>query len=287
MRGSLIRLQRRLLLLAAILLPVLIPLLLVANFGKPDVAPVPIAVVDAPDRTKDGPAASLATDRDEPRVGDVQILPSFKTISHSIVRSELKRHEPASRSIVFSSNSTGAMTFVAAPSLNWMLSVPNAYLLGRVPYAVSQAWMPLYAVSDRLRYRLDHDQFSGREEVWLTSMQAWSRAQGDCEDHAILLADWLMDLGLDARVVLGKHVKEGHAWVVVFKDGKEYLLEATLKKKLKRWSAYPLASVLPDYHPEIMFNRDLLWFNTGSNLTVSYSGSQWRQAVRFLPTEAL
>jgi hypothetical protein len=72
----------------------------------------------------------------------------------------------------------------------------------------------------------------------------------------------------------------------VFKDGKEYVLEATLKSKLKRWSAYPLAGMLPDYHPEIMFNRELLWFNTGSNLTVSYSGSQWRQAVRFLPREA-
>jgi hypothetical protein len=276
-------LPRRLLALAAIVLPVWIPLLLVAKFGEPPAA----AEQAAWSSTAESRMPTPPLGGDEPRIGDVQILPNFEVVGYDRVRGDLKRYEPASRMIAFKSRATGVVEFVAAPGMDSLLSVPNAYLLGRTPYQVSQAWMPLYAVADRLRYQLDHHQFPGREEVWLTSMQAWSRGRGDCEDHALLLADWLIDLGLDARVVIGMHGKEGHAWVVVLRDGKEYLLEATLKQKLKRWSAYPLASMLPDYHPEIMFNRDLLWVNVGSKFTVSYSGPQWRQAVYFLPRAAM
>lgn len=277
------RLIKTLMLLLAITGPFWVSLLLAVSFGKAQRAPNADAyVLTPPARNKNELAPQAIAG---PRAGDVQILSSFSVVKHASIRRALMRFEPASRVVVFSLKPTNVITFVAAPGLGARLDVLNAFLLARVPYTVSQAWMPLYAVAEHMRYQLDHVQFPGREEVWLTPTQAWSRARGDCEDHALLLADWLIDLGFDARVVLGRHRKDGHAWVVVFKDGKEYLLEATLKQKLKRWSAYPLAHMLPEYHPEMMFNREFIWVNAGSDLTVSYSGPLWRQATRFLPTE--
>ena len=67
-------------------------------------------------------------------------------------------------------------------------------------------------------------------EIWQNSRQAYLHTRGDCEDHAIILADWLIALGHDARVVLGNHRGGGHAWVVLFQDGREMILEATSKK---------------------------------------------------------
>lgn len=221
--------------------------------------------------------------RNPPRSGAIRIKANGVRLNDAIIRKTLRQHEPAAWFYTFRNQTDKKVTLVAAPAVNGTLHVPQTFMLGKAPYRVEQIWMPLYAISERMRYQLDSKQFQGREEVWLTTLQAWSRAKGDCEDHAILLADWLIEMGLDARVVLGKHRREGHAWVVVFKDGQEYLLEATLKNKIKRWSVYPLAKSLPEYHPDMMFNRQTLWVNTGSVLTVNYSGPQWRPAFTFEP----
>lgn len=218
-----------------------------------------------------------------PRKGAVRIKANGVRLNDALIRKTLRKHEPATWFYTFNNKSNKTLTLAAAPTVDGTLHVPQTFMLGHVPYRAEQIWMPLYAISERLRYQLDRHQFQGREEVWLTTLQAWSRAKGDCEDHAILLADWLIEMGLDARVVLGKHRREGHAWVVVFKDGQEYLLEATLKRKIRRWSVYPLAKSMPEYYPEIMFNRQTLWVNTGSVLTVNYSGLQWRPVFTFEP----
>lgn len=224
------------------------------------------------------------TDSDDwrypPRAGMVRDSGTGARVD-KVFAQQLRRYEPASHGYTFKKRSDSALTYVAVPAVDGGLHSPQAFLLGRTPYSVDQAWMPLYAISERMRYQLDKQQFQGREEVWLTTLQAWSHAKGDCEDHAIPLADWLIEIGLDARVVLGTHRREGHAWVIVFKEGQEYLLEATDKKKVKNWSAYPLAKLLPDYHPEMMFNRETLWVNTGSALTVNYTGPQWWPTLRF------
>ena len=141
--------------------------------------------------------------------------------------------------------------------------------------------MPLYMLATRKLYQYDHLQYSGLKDVWQNSIQAYKNTRGDCEDHAIALADWLIGLGLDARVALGTFKEEGHAWVIVFKEGKEYLLEATKKTRISHWSRYRLAKVEADYHPTHLFNRDTLWINTGSKYTVSYSGKNWKQASTF------
>ncbi|MDO9225978.1 MAG: hypothetical protein Q8M09_15350 [Pseudomonadota bacterium] len=97
--------------------------------------------------------------------------------------------------------------------------------------------------------------------------------RGDCEDHALALADWLIGLGKDARVVLGHGLGGGQAWVVVREGEKTFLLEATDKRRVRRW-AYPLAELHPEYQPESMFNRHLWWENSGG-LTTDYARDQW------------
>ncbi len=154
----------------------------------------------------------------------------------------------------------------------------NAYFLDYVPFRDERVWVPLAVIAQRLRYSLDEDLFTGFREVWQTSRQAYRHGWGDCEDHAVLLADWLAGMGHDARVVLGRHAEGGHAWVVLFAEGETYILEATEKRQHRR---YPLASLLPDYRPEVMFNRDWLWLNEGTPMTTDYTGSAWRAVSRF------
>lgn len=161
----------------------------------------------------------------------------------------------------------------------------NSYLNGFVPYSVENIWVTLAYLQSRLKYQLDEKAYNNRKEVWQTSKQSYEKLRGDCEDHAILLADWLIGLGYDVRVVAGTvktpgQAEEGHAWVVLYYDGKEYLLEATRKSK---WSRLPLAKNYPNYHPKYMFNREEFWINTGSEFTTKYSGKKWVKSGKFVP----
>ncbi len=154
----------------------------------------------------------------------------------------------------------------------------NAFLLGFQPFETDKMWVPLQTIATRLKYRYDEKQFQGMRDLWQTSKQAYYWLRGDCEDHALLLADWLIEMGYDARVVTGMHGKEGHAWVVLLAKGKTYLLEATSKR---RRQTMPLAASLPKYKPEYMFNRQNFWVNTGSLLTSNYTDSKWQRRSIF------
>lgn len=173
------------------------------------------------------------------------------------------------------------------PSTQDTMFFVNGYLNGFVPYNVQNIWGPLKYIQTRLKYQTDKVGYNNRKEVWQTAKESYIKLRGDCEDHAILLADWLIGLGYDARVVVGK-VKfsgrlEGHAWVILFKDGQEYLLEATKKSK---WNALPLAKTLPYYFPKFMFNRKDFWVNTGSVVTTKYLDSKWKKSGKFIPNNS-
>lgn len=131
----------------------------------------------------------------------------------------------------------------------------NAYLLGFSPFYTNKYWLPLLAVSLRVKYMRD-DEIKIGDDTWQTSIETYVRMWGDCEDQSILLADWMIELGYDARVVVGTVKGEGHAWVVLYKDDKEYLLETTDKASRRR---YPFVSLHPEYNPAFMFNRDHFW----------------------------
>jgi len=170
------------------------------------------------------------------------------------------------------------------PSTHNKMYFVNGYLNGFVPHNVDNIWTILGYVQTRLKYQLDEKGYSDRAEVWQTSKESYIRLRGDCEDHAILLADWLIGLGYDARVVSGtvniRGETGGHAWVILYTNGKEYLLEATQKSK---WNQLPLASKFPNYFPKYMFNRKNFWINVGSKLTTKYSGKQWKKSGKFVP----
>ncbi len=72
-----------------------------------------------------------------------------------------------------------------------------------------------------------------------------------------------------------------HAWVVLFADGKEFLLEATQKRGVGSLKAYPLAATFTKYHPEFMFNREYFWQNRGSKFTTNYSSEKWVKMSRY------
>ncbi|HPN55431.1 MAG TPA: transglutaminase domain-containing protein [Candidatus Omnitrophota bacterium] len=142
-----------------------------------------------------------------------------------------------------------------AKSTDGQVYPSNAYLVGFIPFRTRQYWLPLLAVSLRVRYTRD-DEITVNEDIWQTGPETYLRMAGDCEDHAILLADWMTSLGYDTRVVVGLFQGELHAWVELFKDGKEYLLEATDKSSRRR---YPLVAFHPEYVPIFMFDREHFW----------------------------
>ncbi|MCP3897042.1 hypothetical protein, partial [Moraxella sp.] len=76
----------------------------------------------------------------------------------------------------------------------------------------------------------------------------------------------------------------GHAWVVAVINGKEFLLEATSKKKIRSMGAIPAAALMVDYHPAYQFNRKKFWVNTGSQFTTRYTGRPWKLKSRFVDT---
>ncbi|AOS96063.1 Transglutaminase-like superfamily protein [Microbulbifer aggregans] len=158
----------------------------------------------------------------------------------------------------------------------------NSYLVGFQPFKTRELWVPLYTLATRKEYQYDHLQYSGLADIWQTSRQAFFQKRGDCEDHAILLADWLINLGVDARVAMGSYNGEGHAWVVAIVNNQEYLLEATSKRRESSWQAMPLAALAEGYEVEFQFNRHFFWAKRSKEATRKYRGSHWIKKSQFI-----
>lgn len=158
--------------------------------------------------------------------------------------------------------------------------IANSFLVGIQPFTTENPWLPLYTLANRKSYQYDSEQYSGAD-VWQNSAQAFKYLRGDCEDHAIVLADWLISMGIDARVVLGRYKEGGHAWVVAFMEGEAYILEATSKRDVQNWKHYPLASVASHYYPTAMFNRTTFWMKHESTDHRDYSDTTWEAVSTF------
>jgi hypothetical protein len=67
----------------------------------------------------------------------------------------------------------------------------------------------------------------GKDEYWQPPEEFERRKAGDCEDFSLWTWRQLMVLGLEARIVFGRHGRYGigHAWVMFFRDGKCFLVE--------------------------------------------------------------
>jgi len=152
----------------------------------------------------------------------------------------------------------------------------NSYLLGYMPFYTDAVWKPLATLALKKSYAFDTKLYGARyKDVWQNSQQAYKLTRGDCEDHSIILADWLISLGHNARVVLGEFRNGGHAWVVLFKDDKEYILEATSKGRIRGTHNFINAALATKYKPIYQFDRRHFWVNTGSKHTTKYGDSKW------------
>jgi hypothetical protein len=81
---------------------------------------------------------------------------------------------------------------------------------------------------------------------------------------------------------MGTHKGEGHAWVVAVVDDKEYLLEATSKRRQSSWSAMPLAELAEGYEVEFQFNRNFFWSRKDQTATRKYRGEHWIKKSQFV-----
>lgn len=208
------------------------------------------------------------------QAGTIKFNNDGKTLEESQIQSYIKREKSKeSYSLIwFDSDKNSAS--MSAFGLDRKHHFVNSYLVGIRPFPVKNIWLPLYALSKVKKYELDSKQYYS-PEMWQNSAQAMQLTRGDCEDHALALADWLISEGVDAKVVLGKYKKSGHAWVIAQHEGKTYLLEATDKRVSKSWNHYPLASLAVNYHPKYMFNRTSFWENTGTTMTTNYTDEKW------------
>lgn len=198
------------------------------------------------------------------------------------VRSSVAAMLPERRSYTYSwKSASGQLVAMSADHVVDGHFFVQGFLTDWIPYETQRWWEPWFATAHKLRYRYDHQRYPGRADVWQTARESWLQGSGDCEDHALLLADWLASHGEDARVVLGELNGNGHAWVVVLRDGQTYLLEATRKFGRRALRQYPLASTLAGYQPQAMFNRDSLWINEGASMTTRYDDERWRLASHF------
>jgi hypothetical protein len=213
--------------------------------------------------------------------GSIELFPSGRRVTDAQLTRLLKVGAEPNAMITY--NLHGVQNAAAtAMGIDQHHYVVNAFLEGYQPFAVENPWVPWYVIAKHKQYMYDHVQYAGRLDVWQTSRQAFLAPRGDCEDHAILLADWLISMGYDAWVAVGYANDEGHAWVVVFDQEREYLLEATQKNGVRDRLQLPLASLQTGYRPTMLFNREEFRVNTGSEFTVAYRSPSWSKRSRFL-----
>ncbi|QIF00758.1 transglutaminase domain-containing protein [Roseimicrobium sp. ORNL1] len=115
-------------------------------------------------------------------------------------------------------------------------------------------------------------------EIWQTARETEKLGRGDCEDSAILLTDWLLARGFDARVALGLLLGPGgggHAWVVVRLDNTEYLLEPTEGANGAQ-RLLTISEAGPRYAPLVLFDRNSFYIRPQPT---RWDGSYWSEST--------
>lgn len=202
-------------------------------------------------------------------------------LSEAYIARQVKANPAKLAGTVYWSAQNDENATASAMGIDFRHHFVNHYLVGYQPFPTKNVWLPLYTLAKNKVYEYDKVYYNGQPDVWQTSKQAFYFTRGDCEDHALALADWLIEMGEDARVVLGTYKNEGHAWVILFKGKKEFLLEATSKAGRRSINTYPLAKMKPEYQPWAMFNRSFFWLNQGPKRTTKYNGQHWEIRSRY------
>ncbi len=158
----------------------------------------------------------------------------------------------------------------------------NAFFTGFNPFYVDSPLKAWKLLSKRIQYKKDNESTDSRD-IWFNSAETFNRRTGDCEDSSILLADWLISLGYDARVAVGSIKGAGHAWVIIQDNQTKnwFLLEST---HYPVYNTLPLAAQQADYKPKIMFNKEYVWENMDEKNNNYYDDQKaWRKILQFKP----
>lgn len=108
------------------------------------------------------------------------------------------------------------------------------------------------------RYETDANLFH-ESDFWQHPRTFEQFKRGDCEDFALWSWRKLVELGIDASLVIGRRVPPGaensrHAWIQ-FRDGDaEFLFEPVLRDRHR--ALRPLGDVRSEYIPELGVARD-------------------------------
>ncbi|RBP47411.1 transglutaminase superfamily protein [Roseimicrobium gellanilyticum] len=189
---------------------------------------------------------------------------------------QIPRH---TRSLSLECGGCRRMYAMVASGSNGQYRYVNEFLEGYEPPAMYPENQPRLAelmtiwraVSAGCQYTQDTG--TDDNDAWQTARETQALGRGDCEDSAILLADWLLARGFEARVALGRYAERGgHAWVIVRLEGEEYLLESTEGTTGAR-KAPLLSEVGSRYVPEILFDRDA--FYTRIQPLALWNGDFW------------
>lgn len=163
----------------------------------------------------------------------------------------------------------GVLVDVRQPDTDGNLRTPPWFIqLKEAPFAVEPAelmnWVRLH-----VRYVRD-GRFHRYPESWQRAVETYQWRRGDCEDSAILLADWLRAIGHETYVVAGKWRQMSHVWVVLRDAADWYILETTSSKGSDR-RILPLARLLTDYNPsDFMFDDKQVWARRTTGWTADY-----------------
>ena len=120
------------------------------------------------------------------------------------------------------------------------------------------------------------DDGSEDDDAWQTAEETQVLRQGDCEDSAILIADWLLARGFQARIAIGQYdaKRTAHAWVFVRVDGNDYVLETTeFPFNLPRPPL--LSEVSSRYVTELSFDREAVYIPKREEARMS--GDLWSE----------
>ena len=92
------------------------------------------------------------------------------------------------------------------------------------------------------------------KDTWITAQRSLLKKEGDCEEHAFVLASVLINAKKDARVCIGYLRGQGHAWVLYFdKKNRPYVLDAAVKEPMWR------AELVQGYEPILSFDRSMFY----------------------------
>ena len=139
-------------------------------------------------------------------------------------------------------------------------------------YLQGESVVPVTSVADicqwlrSCQYVYDPQLFQCND-FWQHPQDFEKARQGDCEDHALWAWRRLIELGLEADFVVGHAGPERHAWVTFNYQGKEYLLETTLKYDKM---IYLLETTKNRYRPDIGVDRQLRTYQYRRQSALSY-----------------